>query len=157
MPPRSIFNAPYWVMLKEAEKRILAGALKEANGHGAQAAKLLGLAKSVFWRRALAHGLEFKKGELPKNFLSKTFMKNTSAYPPWPPKGNQGQPRKTDGDIDDADETSGVRSEDTGGVELDGEPGIRDPGDAEGHPPGGEEVQPAAGDRGQLLDRDGDA
>jgi hypothetical protein len=50
-------NAPYWVMMREHEKKILSGALAQAK-HPRAAGKLLGIPGSYFRKRCLAHGID---------------------------------------------------------------------------------------------------
>lgn len=72
---RAGFNpgAPYWVALREAEKRVLAGAYEQA-GSASVAAAFLGIAESYFRKRCLVVGVKCGRIGRPRTRdLSRSF------------------------------------------------------------------------------------
>ena len=59
-------NAPYWVMLRKAEKDIIEWGIKQASGSIAQAATLLGVNTGHLYRRCRDLGIRTEKRKYEK-------------------------------------------------------------------------------------------
>jgi hypothetical protein len=77
---RKFPNAPYWVMLRDAEKKILTWAIEQAK-NSRDVGRLLGVPPSFCARRARVHGL--KMSALPGT--PPTIERAADNPDPWPP------------------------------------------------------------------------
>ncbi len=81
---RKFPNAPYWVMLRDAEKKILTWALEQSK-NSRDVGRILGVPPSFCYRRARVHGLKMSAppGKLPAPDLT-----TADSPDPQPPPGS---------------------------------------------------------------------